>query len=150
MMFYYPSLFSANIQECATSICISANIRDCTMLVPASANDRQALPQWQEFMGYPTGAWLGFINAISAIGSIFGLPFQAWTSNKYGRKMPLYVGTLICVLGTGLQVGAQNPATFIVSRAIIGHGTSWMTVAPLLVTETAYPTHRSKLTAMYK
>jgi len=113
-------------------------------------NGLQTLPEWQTFMNHPTGAWLGFINATSALGGIAGYPPLAWVSNRFGRKMPLYIGTFFMLLGAVLQATAQNSSVFIAARTIVGFGTAWLGAAPLLITETAYPTHRAKFTALYK
>jgi MFS family permease len=113
-------------------------------------NGMQSLPQWQAFMDHPTGAWLGFINAVQALGAIVGYPVQAWVANHYGRKLPLYIGTFFVFFGAALQASAQNASVFIGARAVIGFASAWFSAAPLLVTETAHPAHRSKLTAMYK
>lgn len=32
-------------------------------------NGLQSLTQWQDFMDHPTGAWLGFINAVQALST---------------------------------------------------------------------------------
>ena len=44
-------------------------------------NGLQALPQWQEHMDSPTGAWLGFINAIYYVGTASNAPIAAAVNN---------------------------------------------------------------------
>lgn len=44
----------------------------------------------------------------------------AWTQNKYGRKMGLYIGYIFLVSGTILQTAAPNPAAFIAARGLLG------------------------------
>lgn len=112
-------------------------------------NGLQSLTQWKVFMDHPEGAWLGFISAIQSLGAILGLPLQAWAANRYGRKPCIWIGYIFITLGVGLQVGARNPAMFIVSRLFMGHAGAWFQAAMILITEIAYPTHRSKLSAMY-
>ncbi|KAJ5613276.1 hypothetical protein N7510_006470 [Penicillium lagena] len=113
-------------------------------------NGLQSLSPWTSFMDSPSGAWLGFISAIQSLGSMLGLPTQAWAANKFGRKPCIFVGYLFLFIGVGIQVGAHNPAMFIVSRFFIGYAGAWFQAAVILLTEIAYPTHRSKLTAMYQ
>ncbi|KKY28048.1 putative sugar transporter [Diplodia seriata] len=113
-------------------------------------NGLQALPQWNAFMHTPTGAWLGFINAVSSIGSIFQYPVAAWAGNRFGRKPGVLAGYAFLVLGVVLQTAAQNVAMFILGRFFVGCVSAWfMVTAPLLMAETAYPTHRGVLTAMF-
>lgn len=101
-------------------------------------------------MNHPAGARLGFIVAIQALGTCFGLPLMALIADKYGRKRPIYIGVLIICLGVALQTGAINQPMFIASRFIVGTAMGFFSAVPLLVTETAYPTHRGKMTALYK
>lgn len=109
----------------------------------------QSLSSWVDFMETPSGAWLGFISAIQSLGSMLGLPIQAWGANKFGRKPCVLVGYFFLFLGVGIQVGAHSPAMFIASRFFIGIAGGWFQAAIILLAEIAYPTHRSKLTAMY-
>lgn len=100
-------------------------------------------------MNNPEGIKLGFINALQNIGSIIFLPIQAWSANRFGRKPTILVGYIFIVLGVGLQAAAQNPNTFIYSRLVIGIASAWFQCAVILVTEIAYPSHRSLVTAIY-
>ncbi|KAJ5627624.1 MFS sugar transporter [Penicillium lividum] len=113
-------------------------------------NGLQPLDQWQGFMNYPTRAWLGFINAVQFLGVIFGFPFQAWAANRFGRKPNLFVGYFFLAIGAGLQAGAKDPAMFIVARLIIGQASAWFQIAIILITEVAYLSHRSKVSASYQ
>ncbi len=123
----------------------SANGYDGSMM-----NGLQALPQWQAFMHEPKGAWLGFVNAVQSLGSFVCFPVVAWAANKFGRKRTLLIAYFWLFLGVGLQTGARNPAMFVLGRLFIGGTTSFFgATAPLLITETAYPTHRSIVTALY-
>lgn len=112
-------------------------------------NGLQSLTQWQEFMDHPVGVRLGFINAIQALGTCISLPIMASLSNKYGRKQPIYIGLVILFLGVALQTCATDEAMFITSRFLVGTASAFLDATPLLVTETAYPTHRGKMTALF-
>lgn len=100
-------------------------------------------------MNHPAGAWLGFINAIQFLGTMTGLPLQAWAANRFGRKPPIFVGYIFLAIGAGIQTGATSPVMFIIARLLVGHATAWFNVAIILITEIAHPDHRSKLSAMY-
>jgi MFS family permease len=113
-------------------------------------NGLQALPQWKEFMHNPQGAYLGMVNAIQALGGCIGYPAMAQIANRWGRKIPIYIGCVIISLAVGLQTGAHNRDTFIASRFLVGLASGFFGAAPILITETAFPTHRGKITAGYK
>lgn len=126
-------------------ILASANGYDGSLM-----NGLQALPQWNAFMDQPSGAWLGFVNAIQSLGSFVCYPLVAWSANRFGRKKTLFVAYFWLCLGVALQAGAQNDIMFTLGRLCIGGVTSFFAVsAPLLITETTYPTHRSIATALY-
>lgn len=129
----------------------------CTMLYSSAGgydnslmNGLQSLDKWQEFMGHPTGAWLGFVNAVQAVGGMCGYPIMAYMANIWGRKKCIYVGIAIISLGAGLQTGAHSPGMFIAARAVVGLAAGFFGAAPVLITETAFPTHRGRVTAAYK
>jgi MFS family permease len=113
-------------------------------------NGVQALKQWQNFMHNPKGAYLGGIFAVQAAGSCFGYPLMSILANKYGRKKNVYLGYCILFFGVGLQTSARNLHMFIASRFFVGLSSGCFGAIPMLITETAYPTHRSKLTAGIK
>ncbi|RDW80286.1 hypothetical protein BP6252_04924 [Coleophoma cylindrospora] len=113
-------------------------------------NGLLALPQWYVFMDNPTGSWLGFINAVYWLGMGISFPIAAPLSNKYGRKLGIYIGYVILVLGTILQTAAHNSITFILGRFFLGVAGAWYgSNVPLLISEIAYPTHRGIASSLY-
>lgn len=101
-------------------------------------------------MNNPTGAWLGFINAIYWLGNGVSFPVAAWVANKYGRKPGVYIGYVFLVLGVTLQTAAQNEVTFVLARMFLGAASAWFgNAVPLLINEIAYPTHRGICNALF-
>lgn len=97
-----------------------------------------------------SGAWLGFVNAIQSLGAFLLYPAVAWSNNRFGRKKSIAVGYFWLALGVSIQTAAQNPAMFVVGRLFIGGVSAFFGAsAPILITEIAYPTHRSALTAVF-
>lgn len=144
---WYRKSHLLKLNFCVLSLVLfsSANGYDGSMM-----NGLQALPQWQEFMDTPTGAWLGLINAIQPLGSVIAYPVVAWFVNRYGRKKAIWVGYLWLILSVALQTCAQNVATFVLARFFLGQVSAWFaSAAPLLITEIAYPTHRGVVTALF-
>ncbi|CAI6098744.1 unnamed protein product [Clonostachys chloroleuca] len=116
----------------------------------AMMNGLQTLPQWRNTFGNPTGALLGFMNAVYPISKVVGLFPATWIGDRYGRKKVMYIGFILLPIGAALQGASQNTAMFIVARFVIGFATSFLAQpSPILVTELAYPTHRAKATALY-
>jgi MFS family permease len=100
-------------------------------------------------MDHPSGEWSGFINAIYFIGFFAACPPSSWLANKYGRRLPAFLGFIPLAIGTGLQTGAKTEAEWIAGRFILGIPTAmFATSIPLLITEIAYPSHRSVITAL--
>ncbi|WYZ36140.1 hypothetical protein EsH8_XI_000023 [Colletotrichum jinshuiense] len=141
-----PHLYK--LQFCLFSLIIfaSANGYDGSLM-----GCLQALPLWQTFMKNPTGAYLGIINAIYWFGMLFSYLFSASLSNRYGRKLSLYIGILMIAVASALQAAANNEAAFIVSRALAGCAAGlWSSTAPVLISEVAYPSHRAIVSALYQ
>lgn len=112
-------------------------------------NGLQALHQWREFMDTPTGVWLGFINAIYWAGTGLTYLLMPWLSNKYGRKLGVYIGYCLLILGVGL-CGVNNEVGFIMSRFFVGCASAcFASSVPLLINEIAYPTHRGIVNALF-
>ena len=135
------------LNYCAISMALlaAANGYDGTLM-----NGLMALPQWEEWMGYPSGAWLGFINAVQSLSAFLAYPIVAYSANRWGRKKGLFVGYFFLLLGVLVQALARNVPMFVIGRFFIGQPSAWWGgLAPLLITEIAYPTHRSFLTALY-
>ncbi|KAH8659861.1 general substrate transporter [Xylariales sp. PMI_506] len=113
-------------------------------------NGLQALTEWNNFMGTPTGARLGLINALYWLGAGVMYPVAAWIANKYGRKPGIYVGYLFLVLGAVLQTASHNQTAFMIARVWVGCASALFgNAAPLLINEAAYPTHRGVFNAMF-
>ncbi|KAK5999471.1 hypothetical protein QM012_005472 [Aureobasidium pullulans] len=113
-------------------------------------NGLQALNQWNDYFDRPAGAFLGFLNAIYWIGAGCMYPVAAIVANRYGRKMPIWVGYAFLALGAGLQTGANNEGAFAVARFFVGNASAcFSTSIPLLINEIAYPSHRGICGALY-
>ncbi|OJJ95040.1 hypothetical protein ASPACDRAFT_127506 [Aspergillus aculeatus ATCC 16872] len=113
-------------------------------------NGLEALDQWKSFMNNPTGAKLGWLNAIYWLGCGVGYPTASWIANKYGRKPGVYVGYVFLALGTALQTAAPNPVAFMLARLFLGFASAMFgNSVPLLINEIAYPTHRGILNSLF-
>lgn len=100
-------------------------------------------------MHHPTGAYLGLINATQALGGCAAYPLMSIVAQRSGRKRSLYIGLSLILLGSALQAGAATRQMFIASRLLVGMSSAFFGAVPLLVGETAYPTHRGVVTALF-
>jgi len=113
-------------------------------------NGLQTLDYWQEFMDHPTGAWLGFINAIYWLGTGISYIFGPTVTNSYGRKKGVYIGYIFLVLGSVLQTAATDEIAFVMARFFLGCASAWFGISvPLLINEIAFPTHRGIVNALF-
>ncbi|KAL0944840.1 hexose transporter protein (Lactose permease) [Colletotrichum truncatum] len=113
-------------------------------------NGIQTVKQWQEDFEHPSGATLGLLVNMQVIGGVVSLPLAPYAADKFGRRHPICLGSLIIIIGAVVQGCAQNMAMFIAGRFFIGLGGGFVsTAAPPLLGELAYPTHRPIITAIY-
>jgi MFS family permease len=82
----------------------------------ALMNGLQSLTQWQEFMDFPTGPWLGFMNALGPIASMAGFPVASYLANRFGRKLPLYIGLIFLIVGGAMGAASPTANTFVGHR----------------------------------
>lgn len=90
----------------------------------------------------PSGVRLGILGTMQVIGAVASLPIVPYLADHFGRRLPVFVGSLFARLGTALQTAPTNIDMFIAGRFFVGFGTGMVGVAsnPLLA-ELAYPTH---------
>jgi len=110
-------------------------------------NGLQSLPYWQRYFDFPVGVKLSIFGSSMSLGALIGLPFVPFMCDHLGRKPTVIVGSLIILLGVGLQAGALNFDMFFASRMVLGVGMTLATASgPLLVAEIAHPQDRAILT----
>ncbi|KAK5939703.1 hypothetical protein PMZ80_008083 [Knufia obscura] len=112
-------------------------------------NGLQSLTYWQEYFDHPKGSILGLFNASMSLGSLIGLFFVPYLIDWAGRRSGILIGSMIMLLGVGLQAGARNFGMFIASRLLIGFGDCIVLgAAPLLIAELAHPQDRAILVTL--
>ncbi|KAJ4316125.1 hypothetical protein N0V94_005613 [Neodidymelliopsis sp. IMI 364377] len=142
---WYTKSHLVKLHFCILSLFMfsSANGYDGSLM-----NGLQALPQWERFMDTPSGAWLGFLNAIYWLGMGLSYPLTAFVANKYGRKLGVYIGYIFLTTGSLLVLG-DNKA-FVVSRFLVGCASAWFgNAVPLLINEVSHPSYRGILSALF-
>jgi MFS family permease len=98
----------------------------------------------------PTGSQTGFIFAIYNIGSIAALPFTGPINDYLGRRIGMFAGALLIIIGTCVQAPSTNLNMFIGGRFVLGFGVSFCSVsAPCYVSEMSHPRWRGIHTGLY-
>lgn len=78
-----------------------------------------------------------------------GAPFAAVLSDKWGRKIGMFSGAVIIIVGMIIVSTSSTIAQFVVGRFVLGFGISVMTVAaPAYAVEIAPPHWRGRATGM--
>ena len=62
---------------------------------------------------------LSLITAVPNAGALLAIPISAFGADRWGRKMMVYIGCIISLLGAAIQVAANSIAVYVVGRAII-------------------------------
>ncbi|RDL34555.1 uncharacterized protein BP5553_07683 [Venustampulla echinocandica] len=97
----------------------------------------------------PKGSLLGILSASYWIGNILGVFFITPLSDRYGRRMAMFFGSIVAIIGTALCTGAINAGMFIAGRLLLGIGGVVVgAIGPVLVAELAYPSQRATATAL--
>ncbi|KAI8671896.1 MFS domain-containing protein [Fusarium keratoplasticum] len=98
----------------------------------------------------PAGSQTGFIFAIYNIGSIAAIPFTGPINDFFGRRLGMFAGALLIVVGTCIQAPSTKLSMFIGGRFILGFGVSFCSVsAPCYVSEMSHPRWRGVHTGLY-
>ncbi|CAG8982892.1 hypothetical protein HYALB_00002909 [Hymenoscyphus albidus] len=112
-------------------------------------NNVQQLAVWRKEFHNPKGSLLGILSASYWVGNVIGVGFITPLSDKYGRRMAMFFGSLVCIFGTALCTGAVNAGMFIAGRLLLGIGGVVVgAIGPVLVAELAYPSQRATATAL--
>ncbi len=84
-------------------------------------------PFQREFGSGVVGIKAAYINAMYSIGGVVALPFVGPSTDKWGRRMGMFIGCALVIIGTILQgtsSGAHSLGQFLAGRFILGFGVS--------------------------
>ncbi|KAL3487866.1 general substrate transporter [Aspergillus germanicus] len=113
-------------------------------------NGVQTVQQWKEDFDHPSGGMLGLMVNMQTIGGVVALPIAPFVADRFGRRIPIFIGSIIIIGAAILQGSAKNMGMFVAGRFFIGLGGMFVaTASPPLLGELAYPTHRPIITAVY-
>lgn len=113
-------------------------------------NGMQVLPTWQERFGHPTGSKLGFFGASNAIGGVIPFLTLSWLGDKFGRRVPTALGSLVIIIGVLIEFFATSLNMYIGGKMVLGFGSGLVQMtAAVLVTELSHPKERVQVTTFY-
>ncbi|KAJ5918416.1 hypothetical protein N7466_010408 [Penicillium verhagenii] len=103
----------------------------------------------QSFHTTQTSAIIGAINSTYSGGAMIGAFQGGYTVDRFGRKITIQMGALICLVGATLQAAAQNLPMILVGRILAGWGVGIMSMAvPVYQAEFAHPRSRGLIVGL--
>jgi MFS family permease len=119
---------------------------DSSLMSAMNANDR-----FHSDLDIPkTGGYLGIVTAIYTIGNLVGSFFAGPASDRYGRRVGMFVGSIIAIMGGIVVCTAKQSQAYMAGRFFIGFGVSiCRSAAPAFVTEISPPQWRGPVTLLY-
>ncbi|KAM0326602.1 hypothetical protein ACHAQA_006471 [Verticillium albo-atrum] len=110
-----------------------------------------AMPQYQGSFGLSgAGSTTGIVFMIYNVGQVVAFPFCGWLADGYGRRVCIFVGCAIVLIGTAIQTPATSLGMFIGGRFVLGFGASIASAAgPAYTVELAHPAYRGFMAGMY-
>ncbi|KAK9420468.1 putative Major facilitator superfamily (MFS) profile domain-containing protein [Seiridium unicorne] len=97
-----------------------------------------------------SGIWAGIVSSMYQIGGVVALPFVGPAIDTWGRKVGMFIGALLIVLGTVIQGTSHGADAFMGGRFLLGFGVSIAAAAgPMYVVEINHPAFRGTVGALY-
>ncbi|KAI4723771.1 MFS sugar transporter-like protein [Aureobasidium sp. EXF-10728] len=101
-------------------------------------------------MNHPDASRLGLITTVVFIGGFVGFFIAPPSSDYFGRRISMLIGSTTTLCGTILQTAAHNSDMFMAGRFLVGLGISFTCVAgPPLLFELARPSMRAAMTSTF-
>ena len=105
------------------------------------------------YNGTDDGIWAGIVSSMYQIGGVVALPFVGPAVDTWGRRMGMFIGAVLIILGTivqGTTSYTANLGQFMAGRFLLGFGVSIAASAgPIYVVEICHPAYRGVVTALY-
>lgn len=107
-------------------------------------------PAFKERYGVEnTGLWTGIVSSMYQIGGVVALPFVGPGIDTWGRRVGMFIGGAIIIIGTSIQGTANEAGQFMGGRFLLGFGVSIAAAAgPMYVIEINHPAYRGVVGAM--
>ncbi|KAI5861407.1 general substrate transporter [Durotheca rogersii] len=97
-----------------------------------------------------TGPSVSVMFSLYTVGAMVGAPFAAILSDRFGRRVAMFWGGVIIIVGMIIVATSGTIPQFVVGRFVLGIGISVMTVAaPAYAVEISPPHWRGRATGFY-
>ncbi|EPE26367.1 MFS general substrate transporter [Glarea lozoyensis ATCC 20868] len=146
-----PSLLSKNMIKLYMIMSIGYLVSTLNGFDSSLMGSINAMKPYQQTMGLSgEGSSTGIVFIIYNLGQIAAFPFCGFLADGYGRRVCIFVGCLIVVIGTAVQATANDKEHYMGGRFILGLGASLASAAgPAYVVELAHPAYRGTMAGMY-
>lgn len=110
-----------------------------------------AMKPYQHDMGLTgAGSSTGIVFIVYNLGQIAAFPFCGFLADGYGRRVCIFVGCLLVLVGTAIQGSAHSLNQYVGGRFVLGFGASIASAAgPTYTVELAHPAYRGFMAGMY-
>lgn len=96
------------------------------------------------------GIWAGIVSSMYQIGGVSALPFVGPGVDTWGRRVGMFLGGAIVIIGTIIQGTSNTAGPFMGGRFLLGFGVSIAAAAgPMYVVEINHPAYRGVVGAFY-
>jgi len=86
------------------------------------------------------------ITSVTSGAAFFGAIFAGTTADRYGRKVAIYVGCVLFIIGAVLQAAAFGLAQMTVGRLVVGFGVgSAAMIVPMYIAEVSPAKYRGRM-----
>lgn len=95
------------------------------------------------------GSSTGIVFIVYNLGQIAAFPFCGLLADGYGRRICIFVGCVLVLVGTAIQGSAHGLDQFVGGRFVLGFGASIASAAgPAYTVELAHPAYRGFMAGM--
>ncbi|OLN87032.1 Lactose permease 19 [Colletotrichum chlorophyti] len=146
-----PSLWSPNMLRLYAIFSIAYLVSTMNGFDSSLLGAQNAMPYYQKTFGLNgAGSTTGIVFMIYNVGQICSFPFCGWLADGYGRRLCIFIGCFIVLVGTAIQTPANTLGQFIAGRFVLGFGASLASAAgPAYVVELAHPAYRGVQAGLY-
>ncbi|OAP60721.1 hypothetical protein AYL99_05723 [Fonsecaea erecta] len=121
-----------------------------TMLFGGLLNNKEYF--LKHFNGQNKGIWAGLITSMYQIGGVSALPFVGPAIDQWGRRVGMFIGSVLIIVGTviqGLTSANASEGQMMGGRFVLGFGVTIAAAAgPIWIVETAHPKYRGIITGL--